>query len=64
LLIFKFGQAETVNLLGFDGFEKDIRRNDLIQKCLNYFSDMKELGGRIFAGTPTRYDLPKKSFFA
>lgn len=64
LLIFKFGQAESVNLLGFDGFEKDIRRNDLIQKCLNYFSDTKELGGRIFAGTPTRYDLPKKSFFA
>ena len=64
LLIFKFGQAATINLLGFDGYEKDFRRNELIQKCLNYFSDKEELGGRIFAGTPTRYDVPKKSFFA
>jgi hypothetical protein len=63
LLIFKFGLTATIHLLGFDGFEKDFRRNELIQKCLNYFSDKKELGGRIFAGTPTRYNVPKKSFF-
>jgi 4-hydroxy 2-oxovalerate aldolase len=63
-LIFKFGNVLNVNLLGFDGFEKDMNRNELIQQCLNYFSDNKELGGRIFAGTPTRYDVPKKSFFA
>lgn len=64
LLVFKFGQAATINLLGFDGFEKDFRRNELIQKCLNHFSDVEGLNGRIFAGTPTKYDLPKKSFFS
>ena len=63
-LIFKFGNVLNVSLLGFDGFEKDVSRNELIQQCLNYFLDDKELGGRIFAGTPTRYDVPKRSFFA
>lgn len=64
LAAISFGDARSIQLVGFDGYSGNPSRHNRMQILLDNFYTQNQKQIELYLGTPTTYSGPQKSFFS